>query len=91
MKKVLILLLTLKATISLGQSMPSGHAALSFVAATVEKKAVAKEISQFRSKEFIVNNIIGEAKDKDIQFETESLASDDSAGLISVADRKSVV
>jgi len=85
MKKVLILLLTLQATISLGQSMPSGHAALSFVAATVEKKAVAKEISQFRSKEFIVNNIIGEAKDKDIQFETESLASDDSAGLISVA------
>jgi hypothetical protein len=85
MKRILILLLTFPTLIATAQNAPTGLAALSFVASTVEKKAVAKEISQFRSKEFIVNHIIGHAKDKDVQFETESLASDDSAGLISVA------
>jgi hypothetical protein len=65
--------------------IPTGIAALSFVAANAEKKEVAKEISQFRSKEYIVKYIIGASKGKEIKFETESLASDDSAGLISVA------
>lgn len=65
--------------------IPAGLAALSFVAADADKKEVAKEISQFRSKEFIVNYIIGPTNSKDIKFETESLASDDSAGIISVA------
>jgi hypothetical protein len=65
--------------------IPAGLAALSFVAADADKKEVAKEISQFRSKEFIVNYIIGASKSKEIEFETESLASDDSAGIISVA------
>ena len=48
-------------------------------------KGIAKEISQFRAKEYIINNIIGETNGKEIKFETESLASDDSGGLISVA------
>lgn len=65
--------------------IPTGLAALSFVAADADKKEVAKEISQFRSKEYIVNYIIGPSQGKEIKFETESLASDDSAGLISVA------
>ncbi len=65
--------------------IPTGFAALSFVAAEADKKELAKEISQFRSKEFIVEYIIGPAGNKEIKFETESLASDDSAGLISVA------
>lgn len=85
MKKILVLLLTLHTIMLAAQNSTTGQAALSFVAATVEKKAIAKEISQFRSKEFIVNNIIGHVKDRDVKFETESLASDDSAGLISVA------
>lgn len=50
-----------------------------------EIKGIAKEISQFRAKEFIINNIIGQTNGKEIKFETESLASDDSGGLISVA------
>jgi len=68
-----------------GVLIPAGLAALSFIAADADKKEVAKEISQFRSKEFIVNYIIGSANSKEIKFETESLASDDSAGIISVA------
>lgn len=65
--------------------IPTGLAALSFVGAEANKKEVAKEISQFRSKEYIMNYIIGSAEKNEIKFETESLASDDSAGLISVA------
>lgn len=65
--------------------IPTGFAALSFIAAEADKKELAKEISQFRSKEFIVDYIIGPAGSNEIKFETESLASDDSAGLISVA------
>lgn len=60
-------------------------AALTFLAADADKKAVAKEITQFRSKEYIINEIIGPIGNKEVKFETESLASDDSAGLISVA------
>ena len=52
---------------------------------TTEIKKIAKQISQFRSKEFIINNIIGSTNGKEIKFETESLASDDSGGLITVA------
>jgi hypothetical protein len=52
---------------------------------TTEIKKIAKQISQFRSKEFIINNIIGPTNGKEIKFETESLASDDSGGLITVA------
>ena len=48
-------------------------------------KKIAKQISQFRSKEYIINNIIGSSNGKEIKFETESLASDDSGGLITVA------
>lgn len=51
----------------------------------VEIKGIAKEISQFRAKEFVINNIIGPTEGKEIKFETEALASDDSGGLISVA------
>lgn len=66
-------------------NMPTGIDALNFIEAEADKKEVAKEISQFRSKEFIVNYIIGPTNSKEIRFETEGLASDDSAGLISVA------
>ena len=66
-------------------AIPTGYAALSFVAAEADKKELAKEISQFRSKEYIVDYLIGPAGTKEVKFETESLASDDSAGLISVA------
>jgi hypothetical protein len=65
--------------------IPTGISALSFVAADADKKEVAKEISQFRSKEYIAKYIIGPTNGKEIRFETESLASDNSAGLISVA------
>ena len=58
---------------------------ITFVAINSDKKSIAKEIAQFRSKEYIINNIIGKTNGKDIQFETESLASDNSAGLISIA------
>ncbi|ELI6455774.1 hypothetical protein [Flavobacterium psychrophilum] len=50
-----------------------------------DTKKIAKQISQFRSKEFIINNIIGPTNGNEIKFETESLASDDSGGLITVA------
>lgn len=60
-------------------------AAITFIAIKSDKKTIAKEIAQFRSKEYIINHIIGDTNGQDIQFETESLASDDSAGLISIA------
>ena len=59
--------------------------ALTFLTANMQKKEMAKQISQFRSKEYIINYLIGEAGSREIRFETESLASDDSGGLISVA------
>lgn len=58
---------------------------VTFLTANMAKKEMAKQISQFRSKEFIINKIIGDAENREIKFETESLASDDSGGLISVA------
>ena len=94
MKKTIILLILLIYSLNFNFSysqnaadvlIPTGLAALSFVAADADKKEVAKEISQFRSKEYIVDYIIGPSKGKEIKFETESLASDNSAGLISVA------
>jgi hypothetical protein len=91
MRKIIILLITsiiyqnVTAQKGADYLVPTGIAALSFIAANAEKKEVAKEISQFRSKEYIVKYIIGPSKGKEIKFETESLASDDSAGLISVA------
>lgn len=60
-------------------------AAITIIAADANKKEIAKQITQFRSKEYIVNDIIGPANKRQIKFETESLASDNSAGLISVA------
>ncbi|WP_406684113.1 hypothetical protein N1F78_15695 [Seonamhaeicola sp. MEBiC1930] len=63
----------------------AGAAAITFIAIKTDKKTIAKEIAQFRSKEYIINNIIGKTNGNDIQFETESLAADDSAGLISIA------
>ncbi len=65
--------------------IPAGAAALTYVGANAQIKELAKEISQFRSKEYIVNYIIGPVNSKEVRFETESLASDNSAGLISVA------
>lgn len=59
--------------------------AVTFLTANMAQKEMAKQISQFRSKEYIINNIIGDSKGKEIKFETESLASDNSGGLISVA------
>ncbi|CAM1361323.1 conserved protein of unknown function [Tenacibaculum soleae] len=92
MKKLTLLLLIILSPLNKIQSqntadilIPTGLAALSFVAANADKKALAKEISQFRSKEYIIDYIIGPSNSKEIRFETESLASDDSAGLISVA------
>ncbi|WP_339611505.1 hypothetical protein [uncultured Planktosalinus sp.] len=90
MKKTLFLLVLISSLNIYPQKatdilIPTGLAALSFVAVDANKKEIAKEISQFRSKEFIMNYIIGPAKDREIRFETESLASDNSAGLISVA------
>lgn len=90
MKKTILITLLLCYNFSHSQKaadilVPTGIAALSFVLADADKKAMAKEISQFRSKEYIINYIIGPANAKDIRFETESLASDNSAGLISVA------
>ena len=63
----------------------AGAMAITFLAAGIAKKEAAKQISQFRSKEYIINNIVGEAGTKEIKFETESLASDNDGGLISVA------
>lgn len=90
MKRIFLILVLVAQQYSYAQKteeilIPVGLAALSFVAADADKKEMAKEISQFRSKEYIMNYIIGPADDKEIKFETESLASDDSAGLISVA------
>jgi len=66
-------------------AMPTGISALSFVSVDTDKKDLAKEISQFRSKEYIVNFIIGSAESREIKFETEALASDNGTGIISVA------
>lgn len=63
----------------------AGAAALTFLAADAGVKETAKEVSQFRSKEFIMDYIIGPVGNNEITFETESLASDDSAGVVSIA------
>lgn len=63
----------------------AGAVAITIIAADANKKEIAKQITQFRSKEYIMNNIIGAAGKREVKFETESLASDNSAGLISVA------
>ena len=87
---ITVLLITIY-SVTFGQDVvadyviPTGIAALNFVAADMKFKEMAKEISQFRSKEFIANYIIGPAGDSEIRFETESLVSDNDAGLISVA------
>ncbi|WP_299061240.1 hypothetical protein [uncultured Polaribacter sp.] len=65
--------------------IPKGLAALSFVAADADRKAISKEISQFRSKEYIVKYLIKQTAGKEVKFETENLAADDDAGLISTA------
>lgn len=59
--------------------------AITIIASDANKKEIAKQITQFRSKEYIMNEIIGPANTREVKFETESLASDNSAGLISVA------
>lgn len=63
----------------------AGIAALTYVAAKAELKDMAKEISQFRSKEYIVNHLIKSEFPDETRFETDALASDNSAGLISIA------
>ena len=63
----------------------AGVGAITFLAADAAVKETAKEVSQFRSKEFIMDYIIGPAGNNEIKFETESLASDDSAGVVSIA------
>lgn len=94
MKKIIIPVLLFYGLIVNAQNRTSAGAtvgiavaatAVTFLAANAAKKEVAKQISQFRSKEYIINQIIGNAGDREIKFETESLASDDSGGLISVA------
>lgn len=61
------------------------YSSIYYLSNDIEIKSAAKEISQFRAKEFIINNIIGETEGKEIKFETESLASDDTGGLVSIA------
>ncbi|OIQ26993.1 MAG: hypothetical protein BM564_13515 [Bacteroidetes bacterium MedPE-SWsnd-G2] len=68
-----------------GQSSNDPTAGITYVTLETNKKELAKEISQFKSKEYIINTIIGPAGNEEFQFETESLAADDSGGLISVA------
>ncbi|MBZ9778454.1 hypothetical protein LB452_05905 [Psychroflexus sp. CAK8W] len=63
----------------------AGATAITFLAADAAVKETAKEVSQFRSKEFIMDYIIGPVGSGEIKFETESLASDDSAGVVSIA------
>jgi len=58
---------------------------ITYLSEGIDTKTIAKEISQFRAKEFIINSIIGSSNGEAIKFETESLASDDSGGLVSVA------
>lgn len=91
MKKILFFLLC-TISFSYSQNHTKAYATrinysyINYLPSTVtDIKGIAKEISQFRAKEFIINNIIGETNGKEIKFETESLASDDSGGLISVA------
>lgn len=67
------------------QSQQINYSYLTYLSSEVEIKSAAKEIAHFRAKEFIINTIIGSTNGKEIKFETESLASDDSAGLVSVA------
>ncbi|MDO5978443.1 hypothetical protein [Flavivirga spongiicola] len=89
MKKHLLfsitLLLICNKTYTQNAQEVAGSDAITFITIESDKKAVAKEIAQFRSKEYIINHIIGRTNGKDIQFETESLASDDSSGLVSIA------
>lgn len=93
MKKLLISLLLCYGVTSNAQrnntalvvGSTAAAATITFLTANMARKEMAKQISQFRSKEYIVNKIIGDSQGKDIRFETESLASDDSGGLISVA------
>lgn len=67
-------------------SSPINYSIINYLPPNItDTKKIAKQISQFRSKEFIINNIIGSTNGKEIKFETESLASDDSGGLITVA------
>ena len=81
-----VLLLVTKFTYAQNTAeVAAADAGITYVDVKTSKKELAKEISQFRSKEFIVNKIIGSIGDKEVQFETESLASDNSGGLISVA------
>ncbi|AUP79788.1 hypothetical protein [Flavivirga eckloniae] len=87
----IILLLICGKVYSQNTKGTNGASAITFVPIKGDKKAVAKEIAQFRSKEFIINNVIGSTNGKDIQFETESLASDDSSGLITIAFNSNAV
>lgn len=94
MKKATLILFCLVSNLNFSQSkgdiaaaagIAAAVGAITIVAADADKKEMAKEITQFRSKEYIINEIIGPSNGKKIKFETESLASDNSAGLISVA------
>ncbi len=90
MKKIIVVFAMLLGIESFGQKavdvlIPTGVAALNFVAVQAEIKEVAKEVSQFRSKEFIMDYIIGSVNSKEVRFETQSLASDNEAGLITLA------
>lgn len=93
MNKTIILLITIILSIPKTQAQNAGEiaaataaaAAITYVTIKSSKKEFAKEISHYRSKEYIANQIIGSAEGKVVSFETESLAADDSGGLISVA------
>ena len=93
MKKIITTTLTFLFIVKFSYAQTAGDVAaasvalagITYVAIETSKKELAKEISQFRSKEYIINEIIGPVGEKEVQFETESLASDNSGGLISVA------
>lgn len=93
MKKIITATLTFLFIVKFSYAQTTGEvvaasvaiAGITYVAIETSKKELAKEISQFRSKEYIINEIIGPVGEKEVQFETESLASDNSGGLISVA------
>lgn len=63
----------------------NGINSLSFLPEDADKKEISKEISEYRTKEYIINNIIGTTNSDVITFEVEKLVSDNDAGLVTVA------
>lgn len=91
MKKLIIVLIALfcsNQTFSqtVGNSTEyNGINSLSFLPDDSNNKEISKEISKYRTKEFIINNLIGTTNSDVIKFEIERLVSDNDNGLVSVA------